>query len=1209
MGQLAASFPPGGSYDPQSDAVISWRHLDEPMTLFNGMAWVGKGTKLQLVPVLNSSYSEAGATYKAEYSFACMTASRDIISFALEDALPDVQLEGKSWPGVCSDGMNDRGLAISMQMQFDTKTVNNYGVCIAVEQMDSVTFLLANYESALDVKEDIDSGALQLVWNKALAAPSLLLLQSEWSPVHLVLYDRFNKSVVIEWAGEDGKTTAYDNTDIGALANNPMYPEQVKYIARMQEIRKQNQAQTFHDSDYYWMPGGYNSSDRMARASMLRLPGRTFPWPQSGDIDGPFVPDLSPGFKVPGFPDTNGALMGAIAASGAVFLPQGLDDAGGATNKGCTTKDCLRRDIVWWTALRDHKNCVMYWRVANSPIWRRTDLHNYPWRSDRVEFGDMEPHTWWVDAHPSPLLNHDKPNSLEEAALAVERAGVDYALKRQEKKGASAPKPNDRRAGVTILRGGVVLAEHDEYGCRLVEVAGLKLNRGVLFQHAPAEGGGCTTIDGWRVCSGGPTAAEVDALFRTRDPYSVPELDGLIMRTKLIDKYEPLLRYSAERNPLGRKVHLGSAYRISKIQSCQAALDERQTEVLNDLAQLGPIETATPEKLRMHHLRALARARSWVSAGAPIDAFGGEEVPGLGNALVDAICGEVLRVMAQLDPGDKLLVCLHQTPVGEASTNSTSQHVKGGRFMQSLTPELVAATGWKVLHLDWDVTYKHRIDGMRYSEAQCAALASVMDLILSNLASGGHPVKVMVSTLAAAKEYLNERVTLDDIYQRTARGSAVTAPPVSPALWAVLPASARSLFDAAFVSHTVHLWDGDKRYKGSEEQLACNIFAWGTGLATLCPSPCSPTSAAAARQQDILRFSTAVAQAVLQFKQHVLQGGSIPGLPPGDAATVAAALQPLCLAYQAGASDKFLKPQLTSAQKNRIADAKSKELDAVTLLLRRRKGDTSVSAEQIVDAFEAAAAAYDAVSGMEMIAERCRLAADAGGITLEDLESLLMEVAEYISQQPEAAAGPSSRAASAEGAATSSRGAGGSQGTVLAAIQAKLQTAHKMLDQLKRASRAGAAVSNPAAPRSTAAPSSGPRPALPQAATPEPSRTGGVCRPAEQPAASYGAVVDGAVKNRPGGPTARLEIGDKTFSGGLREVRDAALRDLTMLEVKAGLEPTRMAASQLTAAEVEMVEAAGSLRQLSHQLQRAAAVARGRGGWGTEQRCTCGVWH
>lgn len=52
---------------------------------------------------------------------------------------------------------------------------------------------------------------------------------------------------------------------------------------------------------------------------------------------------------------------------------------------------------------------------------------------------------WWVDAHPSPLLNRNKPASVAEAALAVEQAGVDYALKRQEKKGVSAPKPNDRR--------------------------------------------------------------------------------------------------------------------------------------------------------------------------------------------------------------------------------------------------------------------------------------------------------------------------------------------------------------------------------------------------------------------------------------------------------------------------------------------------------------------------------------------------------------------------------------------------------------------------------------------------------------------------------------------------------------------------------------------------------------------------------------------
>lgn len=43
---------------------------------------MGKGTKLQLLPVLNSTYSEAGDSYEAEYSFACMTASRDLISKA-----------------------------------------------------------------------------------------------------------------------------------------------------------------------------------------------------------------------------------------------------------------------------------------------------------------------------------------------------------------------------------------------------------------------------------------------------------------------------------------------------------------------------------------------------------------------------------------------------------------------------------------------------------------------------------------------------------------------------------------------------------------------------------------------------------------------------------------------------------------------------------------------------------------------------------------------------------------------------------------------------------------------------------------------------------------------------------------------------------------------------------------------------------------------
>ena len=94
---------------------------------------MGKGSTLQLLPVLNETYSEAGESYKVEHSFACMTASREIIGeaspcrpwqgprasaarpctrltstcshaapragFALEDALPSVKLNGSTWPG------------------------------------------------------------------------------------------------------------------------------------------------------------------------------------------------------------------------------------------------------------------------------------------------------------------------------------------------------------------------------------------------------------------------------------------------------------------------------------------------------------------------------------------------------------------------------------------------------------------------------------------------------------------------------------------------------------------------------------------------------------------------------------------------------------------------------------------------------------------------------------------------------------------------------------------------------------------------------------------------------------------------------------------------------------------------------------------------------------------------------------------------------
>lgn len=76
-------------------------------------------------------------------------------------ALPqfDVELPQKAWPGVCADGLNDAGLAASLQWQRDTNKVNAYsGAGPAVNQMDFVNWVLGTFSRAADVKAAIDKG-------------------------------------------------------------------------------------------------------------------------------------------------------------------------------------------------------------------------------------------------------------------------------------------------------------------------------------------------------------------------------------------------------------------------------------------------------------------------------------------------------------------------------------------------------------------------------------------------------------------------------------------------------------------------------------------------------------------------------------------------------------------------------------------------------------------------------------------------------------------------------------------------------------------------------------------------------------------------------------------------------------------------------------------------------------------------------------------
>lgn len=61
-----------------------------------------------------------------------------------------------------------------------------------------------------------------------------------------------------------------------------------------------------------------------------------------------------------------------------MYPPAAAVRTGGRQCEGCNT----HRDIVWFAFIADHKLNAYYYRVANSPQWKRIAL-------DQVDFEDM----------------------------------------------------------------------------------------------------------------------------------------------------------------------------------------------------------------------------------------------------------------------------------------------------------------------------------------------------------------------------------------------------------------------------------------------------------------------------------------------------------------------------------------------------------------------------------------------------------------------------------------------------------------------------------------------------------------------------------------------------------------------------------------------------------------------------------------------------
>lgn len=136
---------------------------DLTVLAFNEIAWIPAGIKSPVVPVLNSGYSSLGKQYNVKYDFVCMTLARDITVDILRASFPAGGLNTNTYPGICSDGMNSKGLTISLQWQTATTEWPEYsGTGPAVDQLDLVQYVLASFSSMAEVMAALEGG-LQVV--------------------------------------------------------------------------------------------------------------------------------------------------------------------------------------------------------------------------------------------------------------------------------------------------------------------------------------------------------------------------------------------------------------------------------------------------------------------------------------------------------------------------------------------------------------------------------------------------------------------------------------------------------------------------------------------------------------------------------------------------------------------------------------------------------------------------------------------------------------------------------------------------------------------------------------------------------------------------------------------------------------------------------------------------------------------------------------
>lgn len=232
------------------------------------------------------------------------------------------------------DGLNEHGLSAGFLWLW----VTDYpGLPMQPEHslsiVDTVPYILGNFKTVTEVKAaltDPKNAKFAAIW----AEPAVRKL----APLHLIVRDLEGKSLLVEWI--EGKQLVYDGPvvdDIGVLTNDPVYPQQLKELAKYRKVTPKD--------GLYGIPGDASMQSRFIRVAMLRRFAFT--------SRGPFPLD---------------------ARQVAAHLINSVDVVYGTNIEHVPGENFSFEDYTGPTIIRDHKSRAIYFKGHNNQSYRKIDL-------------------------------------------------------------------------------------------------------------------------------------------------------------------------------------------------------------------------------------------------------------------------------------------------------------------------------------------------------------------------------------------------------------------------------------------------------------------------------------------------------------------------------------------------------------------------------------------------------------------------------------------------------------------------------------------------------------------------------------------------------------------------------------------------------------------------------------------------------------------